>query len=106
MANKQTHYDHLYDSGLYCMFSGDVLATCKCSACLLMRKGGLEPPSLAAPDPKSGTTPDSETSPQRGPLTSRHRASLFDTPTTTIVATNPVVAYPVAPLSVHGGRET
>lgn len=50
------HYDRWYDTALYCLFSGDVLALCKCAACNMMREGGLEPPSLSAPDPKSRTT--------------------------------------------------
>jgi hypothetical protein len=81
--------DRFYDMGLHCLFSGEVLALCNCAACNAMRRGGLEPPSLAAPDPKSHPRSKKLAVAQGGVVAEQRSAPLINAQSTTDFTTYP-----------------
>lgn len=77
------NYDRLYDMATSRHVGGVSCCVDNCYSCNAMRKTGLEPVSLAAPDPKSHPLAGSPPVSECASATSRHLAPPNATQTTT-----------------------
>jgi hypothetical protein len=84
------NYDRLYDLLTLAPIRRWWYLPCNCPTCNDMRGTGVEPVSLAAPDPKSGTPLANDTPSEGNPATDRHPAPSIATRTTTESTTDTV----------------
>lgn len=77
------YYDRLCDMGHNGFWWGDDYIPCNCTSCNDVREGGLEPPSLSAPDPKSDPLTGNRLASECGNGPQRAPAGSSDTQTTT-----------------------